>query len=105
MPRIYKSKNKRAKIHSRQHGLCALCGQPLKLDEATLDHIVPRSKGGCGIISNLQAAHGRCNQDKGADYSGDPLSAGPLSRLPPIYIQAAKPAKHSRRGKRGAGCS
>jgi len=86
--------------------LCALCRKPLKLIDANLDHIVPRSLGGLGVRGNLQATHRWCNSAKGASYAGDPLSAGDLRRLPPpAFIQAAKPAKHTRREQRGAGAS
>lgn len=44
---------------------CALCGMPLTFEEATLDHIVPLSKGGTNDISNLQLAHKKCNWEKG----------------------------------------
>ena len=32
---------------------------------ATIDHIIPRSKGGGDEIENLQLAHARCNKIKG----------------------------------------
>jgi len=32
---------------------------------ATLDHIIPRSKGGSDAAENLQLAHARCNKIKG----------------------------------------
>jgi hypothetical protein len=99
-------RKKLAALHRRQNGLCALCGGPLKLADADLDHIVPRSLGGMSARSNLQATHRRCNSAKGATFVGDPLSFGDLRRLPlppPAFIQAAKPAKHGRRGQRGEG--
>jgi len=61
-----------------QSGHCALCGQPMLRNRfeapharvwakrrATIDHIVPRSKGGSDAASNLQLAHARCNKIKG----------------------------------------
>ena len=41
---------------------CAHCGKPEKL---TVDHIVPRSKGGNDKTYNLQVLCGSCNSHKG----------------------------------------
>lgn len=44
-------------------GLCAYC----RCERATtLDHIKPRSKGGCNLRSNLVPACQKCNHDKGS---------------------------------------
>jgi 5-methylcytosine-specific restriction endonuclease McrA len=44
---------------------CAGCYKPIEtLAEATLDHIVPRSKGGRTRLSNLQLMHSKCNSRK-----------------------------------------
>ncbi|MEL6413545.1 MAG: HNH endonuclease signature motif containing protein [Pseudomonadota bacterium] len=61
-----------------QAGLCALCGEPMlrsrfqaphaqvwAKQRATVDHIVPKSKGGADTAENLQLAHARCNKIKG----------------------------------------
>ncbi|MEL6825434.1 MAG: HNH endonuclease signature motif containing protein [Pseudomonadota bacterium] len=61
-----------------QEGRCALCGEPMYRNRfeathakvwakyrATIDHIIPRSKGGGDEIENLQLAHARCNKIKG----------------------------------------
>jgi len=62
----------RAKLRTliaKHGGRCALCGDPVELvegpDEATIDHVVPVSKGGVDLLSNLQLAHRKCNQAKG----------------------------------------
>ena len=52
-------------------GLCALCGGAVVGDRdvpdgATIDHIVPVSKGGLDVATNWQLAHRRCNGTKGA---------------------------------------
>ena len=65
-------------LWQRQNGLCALCGQSMMRNRfeapharvwakqrATLDHILPRSKGGKDTAENLQLAHARCNKIKG----------------------------------------
>ncbi len=50
----------------QQNGcVCGVCGKAiLSIKHVTLDHIVPRSKGGSDEIVNLQLAHHECNQDK-----------------------------------------
>ena len=61
-----------------QSGLCALCGEVMLQNRfqapharvwakqrATIDHIVPGSKGGADTPDNLQLAHARCNKIKG----------------------------------------
>lgn len=61
-----------------QSGRCALCGELMLRNRfeaphariwdkqrATIDHIVPRSKGGSDAPENLQLAHARCNKIKG----------------------------------------
>lgn len=61
-----------------QSGLCALCGEPMlrnrfqapharvwAMRRATIDHIIPKSKGGSDTPDNLQLAHARCNKIKG----------------------------------------
>ena len=64
----------------KQLGNCALCGEkmsPLDIAQddldnpgqyATLDHILPVSKGGTNRTSNLQLAHNKCNNEKGDTY-------------------------------------
>jgi 5-methylcytosine-specific restriction endonuclease McrA len=50
----------------RQTNICALCGKAIEnLSHASIDHIVPRSKGGPDSLKNLQLAHSWCNSQKG----------------------------------------
>jgi 5-methylcytosine-specific restriction endonuclease McrA len=50
-----------------QFGLCWLCDFPMRLpaskhkDSATVDHVIPVSKGGTNARANLRLAHRRCN--------------------------------------------
>ena len=57
-------KNKVKKILYERSKLCAFCHSELKLARATLDHIVPISKGGGNSIENLQLMHNECNNIK-----------------------------------------
>jgi hypothetical protein len=48
------------------HGpYCWLCNTRIRGEEPSLDHIVPRSKGGRNSIANLRLAHKRCNTARG----------------------------------------
>lgn len=51
-------------IYLRDSGVCQLCQEPVKPDEATLDHILPFSRGGTCEHENLALAHRRCNLRK-----------------------------------------
>ena len=63
------------RLFRQQNGLCAICGSQMGWgfttgpEMATLDHILPRSKGGSGKIANLRAVHRRCNEERGNDTS------------------------------------
>lgn len=53
-------------IYIRDYGICGLCNQPVSEESFTIDHIVPISKGGAHIYSNVHIAHRSCNASKGA---------------------------------------
>lgn len=69
------------------------CPYPDKLinsfDEATLDHIVPRSKGGRTRLANLQLMHARCNSKRSSKII-------PVSRRQ--YLKALTPPKSNSGG-------
>jgi 5-methylcytosine-specific restriction enzyme A len=54
---------KRQRILERDRFVCALCGHP---GADSVDHVVPRSRGGSNDDSNLRAAHAHCNASRGA---------------------------------------
>ena len=51
-------------VYERDSGICGICHKHVPLDEASLDHIVPKSHGGQHVASNLQLAHGVCNSKR-----------------------------------------
>lgn len=63
----------RATIYARDAYTCMLCGEPVDMQAdpqrgdwyPTLDHIVPRSKGGAHDADNLRTAHRWCNSVRG----------------------------------------
>lgn len=54
----------RTNIYNKDNGICAICGKFVPLDDYTVDHIIPISKGGTNDMGNLQCAHKVCNQVK-----------------------------------------
>lgn len=49
-------------VIARDYGQCAYCGQP---GATTMDHVLPKSRGGETTWLNAVAAHESCNHDKG----------------------------------------
>jgi 5-methylcytosine-specific restriction endonuclease McrA len=62
-----RKKLKRLLTKAAGNNKCGICSKPIffKKHNVTIDHIVPISKGGGNILSNLQLAHYECNQAKG----------------------------------------
>lgn len=55
-------RNSKKKFLKRKFKVCAFCGSNKKL---TIDHIIPKSKGGSGRYKNLQVLCRECNIKKG----------------------------------------
>jgi len=55
----------RKNILLRDHSCCQYCGKQFAPSELTLDHVVPRSRGGRSTWENLVACCYRCNNSKG----------------------------------------
>ena len=45
---------------------CAYCGKDLDIDSATIDHILPKFKGGHNVKSNMLCSCSKCNRSKGS---------------------------------------
>lgn len=63
------SENITEKLMKLQKGKCACCGKPLN-ERYDLDHIIPLSKGGLHIDSNIQLLSRTCNRQK---HNKDPI--------------------------------
>lgn len=44
---------------------CSLCKEPMPYKKASIDHVIPRSRGGNNSLDNLKLAHRDCNSRKG----------------------------------------
>jgi len=53
-------------IWSRDLGECQYCGMKVSLDKATIDHVIPKSRGGRNTWENVTLACAPCNQKKGS---------------------------------------
>ena len=70
----------RRNIFERDKNTCQYCGKKFARPELTIDHVVPRSKGGYDSWTNLVLACVKCNVKKGGRT---PREAGmPLIRKP-----------------------
>jgi hypothetical protein len=87
----------RRDLHRAQHGRCPYCGRPLASTGrqqrrndprlCTIDHVVPRARGGTSDLANLVAACRACNAAKGdrlilVDVDGAAPPARPPSARP-----------------------
>ena len=52
-------------LFGEQEGMCAGCKILFPFPNLTIDHVVPRSKGGTDHLENLQLLCGACNSIKG----------------------------------------
>jgi 5-methylcytosine-specific restriction endonuclease McrA len=74
----------RRKIFARDQWICQLCLGPVNPASthpkwrASLDHILPMSRGGTHTYANLQLAHVSCNSRKHANVHPGPPTLPPL---------------------------
>jgi hypothetical protein len=63
----------RIRLWQKYEYTCQICKKYVGLDDMTLDHIIPKRRGGTNATSNLQPTHTQCNSDKGSCLPTDPL--------------------------------
>ena len=80
----------RRNILARDGFCCQYCGEAVPLKELTIDHVVPRSRGGGTTWDNVATACGPCNRRKG---NRTPREARmPLASVPkrPNFVTSGK---------------
>lgn len=55
----------RKNLYVRDRGTCQYCGDKLTYEGSTLDHVLPKSKGGLDLWENLVLCCAPCNYKKG----------------------------------------
>lgn len=81
----------RRAVFARDDWTCQYCGSRANL---TVDHVVPRSKGGSSDWENIVASCAPCNRRKGnslLNNSGMRLTRTPRTPNPNVFIQVASP--------------
>jgi 5-methylcytosine-specific restriction endonuclease McrA len=89
----------RARILTRDKYRCQYCGRKGTAFDLTLDHIIPRSRGGKTAAENLCAACQACNHRKGdrtPDEARMPLLANPSALYYGLERIAFQQAAHER---------
>jgi 5-methylcytosine-specific restriction endonuclease McrA len=92
VPRSIQRKISRRALFARDGWKCAYCGTTA--GRLTLDHIIPRSKGGESIWENVVTACAPCNLRKGdrsLEQVGMELHTLPRPPAPALFIRLAAP--------------
>jgi 5-methylcytosine-specific restriction endonuclease McrA len=87
----HRRKITRRAVFARDDWTCQYCGSRSNL---TVDHVVPRSKGGGSTWDNIVASCAPCNRRKGnalLRQSGMQLARPPATPSPHVFIQVASP--------------
>ena len=58
---------KRTRLWLQQKRRCCYCKKPVARKDATLEHVVPKSRGGSNRWRNLKMACTDCNRSKGIE--------------------------------------
>jgi 5-methylcytosine-specific restriction endonuclease McrA len=87
----HRRKITRRAVFARDGWMCQYCGARSQL---TVDHVVPRSKGGPSTWDNIVASCAPCNRRKGDSllrHIGMTLRRSPRAPGPQVFIQVASP--------------
>jgi 5-methylcytosine-specific restriction endonuclease McrA len=87
----HRRKITRRAVFARDDWTCQYCGSRSNL---TVDHVVPRSKGGSSSWENIVASCAPCNRRKGnalPRQAGMRLQKQPRTPSPHVFIQVASP--------------
>jgi 5-methylcytosine-specific restriction endonuclease McrA len=78
-------------IKKRDGFRCWLCGEKFgKGSVVTIDHAIPKARGGSNSLHNLRLAHEACNNERGCIVDAKPTAAKQrlMAMTPPSYNRA-----------------
>ncbi|MFO0723078.1 MAG: HNH endonuclease [Myxococcota bacterium] len=100
-PRARVARFSRENVFLRDGGRCQYCGRVLHRNEATYDHVIPRSRGGRTNWTNIVIACLGCNQRKGGRTPEEArlrlrsLPTAPPARLGGLWLGAGREVPRS----------
>jgi 5-methylcytosine-specific restriction endonuclease McrA len=53
-------------VYAEWKGTCVVCAEPVSWTDASVEHIIPISRGGCDTSQNVGPSHLNCNLKMGA---------------------------------------
>src|SRR5689334_23446336 len=92
VPRAVQRKISRRALFARDGWRCVYCGTTA--GRLTLDHVIPRSRGGESVWENVVTACAPCNHQKGdrtLEQVGMQLTVSPRPPQPVLFIKLAAP--------------
>ena len=92
VPRVAQRKISRRALFARNEWRCVYCGS--SAGRLTLDHVVPRSRGGDSVWENVVTSCAPCNLRKGnrlLEEAKMVLSSPPRPPAPALFIRLAAP--------------
>jgi 5-methylcytosine-specific restriction endonuclease McrA len=93
VPRFTARKMTRRAVFARDDHRCQYCGTTTRL---TVDHVVPRSRGGASVWENITTACAPCNLRKGNRLPHEAsmsLTSQPKAPSPSLFLTLAAPAQ------------
>jgi 5-methylcytosine-specific restriction endonuclease McrA len=88
----------RRNVFQRDHHTCQYCGY--KGEQLSIDHVIPRSRGGQDTWENVITACIRCNVRKGSRTPKEadmPMGSVPRRPVSTLYFEATRQIRNGRR--------
>ena len=95
--KTFKGKPSKESIWTRDQGVCQYTGKKLSKDQSTIDHVIPRSKGGQDIWTNMVLCDKTINLKKGNKLNSEvglKLKKDPIQPAPTPLYAMIKEARH-----------
>ena len=95
--KTFKGKPSKDGIWNRDQGVCQYTGKKLSKDQSTIDHVIPRSKGGQDTWTNMVVCDKTLNSKKGNKLNSElglKLKKEPIEPSPTPVSALIREAKH-----------